>query len=59
MHMELEEFARSGEIDNDDIPQISTINNWIGRYSREFNHKGTIIALETFNARGSSSNSQY
>ena len=59
MHMELKEFTRSGEIDNDDIPQISTINNWIGRYSREFNHKGTIIALETFNARGSSSNSQY
>ncbi|CAG8636649.1 5986_t:CDS:2, partial [Gigaspora margarita] len=27
MHMELEEFARSGEIDNDDIPQVSTIYN--------------------------------
>ncbi|CAG8665204.1 14146_t:CDS:2 [Gigaspora margarita] len=47
------------EIGNDDIPQISTIHNWIGRYSREFNHKGTIIALETFNASGSSSNKQY
>ena len=56
MHMELEEFARSGEIDNDDIPQVSTIHNWIGRYSREFNREGTIIALDTFNASGSSSN---
>ncbi|CAG8670498.1 16738_t:CDS:2, partial [Cetraspora pellucida] len=59
MHTELKEFARSREIDNDDIPQTSTIHNWIGRYSREFNHEGTIIALETFNASSSSSNDQY
>ncbi|CAG8798238.1 17442_t:CDS:2, partial [Gigaspora rosea] len=59
MHMELKEFAQSGEIGYDDIPQISTINNWIGRYSREFNHEGAIIALETFNASGSSSYNQY
>ncbi|CAG8458672.1 12482_t:CDS:2 [Gigaspora margarita] len=56
MCMELEEFVQSGEINNDDIPQVSTIHNWIGRYSREFNCEGTIIALETFNASSSSSN---
>ncbi|CAG8749281.1 14032_t:CDS:1, partial [Dentiscutata heterogama] len=59
MHIELKEFAQSGEIDNDDISQTSTIHNWIRKYSREFNHEGTIIALETFNASGSSSNDQY
>ncbi|CAG8550564.1 1905_t:CDS:2, partial [Cetraspora pellucida] len=45
MHMELKEFAQSGEIDNNDIPQVSTIQNWIGRYSREFYYERTLIDL--------------
>ncbi|CAG8523276.1 19814_t:CDS:2, partial [Racocetra fulgida] len=57
MYLELKKFAQSREINDDDIPQVSTIHNWIGRYSREFNEQGTIIALETF--KDSSSNSEY
>ncbi|CAG8507200.1 17299_t:CDS:2 [Cetraspora pellucida] len=51
-------FAQSGEINNNNISQVSTIYNWIGRYSREFYHEGTLIALEIFNADGSSSNGE-
>ncbi|CAG8592362.1 5725_t:CDS:2 [Cetraspora pellucida] len=58
MHIELKEFVQSEEIDNNDILQVSTIHNWIGRYSREFYHEGTLIALEIFNANGFSSNGE-
>lgn len=55
MHEELLELAHSGEIDEDHVPKVTTIQNWIGRYSREFNQRGTVIALEAFRATGSSS----
>ncbi|CAG8535354.1 2811_t:CDS:1, partial [Cetraspora pellucida] len=56
MHMKLKEFTQSGEIDNNDITQVSTIHNWIGRYSREFYYEETLIVLEIFNTDGSFSN---
>ncbi|CAG8801914.1 30854_t:CDS:2, partial [Gigaspora margarita] len=56
MHEELLKFAHSGEIDEDYVPKVDTIQNWIGRYSRKFNQKGTVIELETFKATSSSSN---
>ncbi|CAG8526141.1 13898_t:CDS:2, partial [Gigaspora rosea] len=56
MHEELLRFARSGEIEEDNVPKVDTIQNWIGRYSREFNQRGTVIELETFLATGSSPN---
>ncbi|CAG8599399.1 11758_t:CDS:1, partial [Cetraspora pellucida] len=50
MHKELLRFARSGEIEEDHVPKVTTIQNWIGRYSREFDQQGTAIAFETFKA---------
>jgi tRNA G37 N-methylase TrmD len=38
---ELQEFASSGEIQQDDIPKVSTIHNWITRYNREFKENAT------------------
>ncbi|CAG8713035.1 4783_t:CDS:1, partial [Racocetra fulgida] len=58
IHEELLRFAHSGEIKEDHVPKIDTIQNWIGRYSKEFNQRGTVIELETFKATGSSSNDE-
>ncbi|CAG8487185.1 1687_t:CDS:2 [Gigaspora rosea] len=52
MHEELLKFARTGEIEDDHVPQLTTIQNWIGRYAREFNQEGTAIALNSFRAIG-------
>ncbi|RIB18412.1 hypothetical protein C2G38_2184637 [Gigaspora rosea] len=53
MQEELLKFVDSGEIEKDHMPKVTTIQNWIGRYSREFNQQGTAIALETFKAASS------
>ncbi|CAG8502348.1 3390_t:CDS:1, partial [Scutellospora calospora] len=37
----LQEFVLSGEIKHDDVPKVSTIQNWISRYHREFKEKAT------------------
>ncbi|CAG8787752.1 35910_t:CDS:1, partial [Gigaspora margarita] len=55
MHKELLKLANFGEINKDHVPKVTIIQNWIGRYSREFNQRRTVITLETFKATGSSS----
>ncbi|CAG8833030.1 21796_t:CDS:1, partial [Racocetra persica] len=37
----------------DHVPKVTTIQNWIGHYSREFNQQGTSIVLEIFKAASS------
>ncbi|CAG8854322.1 36347_t:CDS:1, partial [Gigaspora margarita] len=54
MHAELMEFVRAGEIEEKNVPKVVTIQNWIGRYSREFNREGTFVALQNFNTEDSS-----
>ncbi|CAG8595450.1 24205_t:CDS:1 [Gigaspora margarita] len=58
MHKELLRFMHAREIEEDNVLQLTTIQNWIGRYAREFNREGTAIMLETFKAIGSSLNSK-
>ncbi|CAG8790917.1 20279_t:CDS:2, partial [Gigaspora margarita] len=58
MHEELLKFTHAREIENDHVPQLTTIQNWIGRYARKFNREGTAIALNSFRAIGTSSNGE-
>ncbi|CAG8657034.1 20659_t:CDS:1, partial [Gigaspora rosea] len=51
---ELLKFMDSEEIKKDYVPKVTTIQNWIGCYSRKFNQQGTAIVLETFKATSSS-----
>ncbi|CAG8811100.1 16967_t:CDS:1, partial [Cetraspora pellucida] len=55
MYEELLELVHFGEIDEDHVPKVTIIQNWIGQYSREFNQQGIVITLETFKATGPSS----
>ncbi|CAG8826010.1 38271_t:CDS:2, partial [Gigaspora margarita] len=55
MHEKLLKLAHSEEINEDHVLKVITIQNWIEQYSREFNQKEAVIALETFKAVGSSS----
>ncbi|CAG8755683.1 3538_t:CDS:2, partial [Cetraspora pellucida] len=48
IHEELLKFANSDEIKEKHVPKVTTIQNWIGRYTKEFNKEGTVITLETF-----------
>jgi len=36
MQVELMRFVESGEIAQEDVPKVNTIQNWIGRFSRAF-----------------------
>ncbi|CAG8769008.1 32000_t:CDS:2 [Gigaspora margarita] len=54
MHAELMEFVRAGEIEEENVPKVGTIQNWIGRYSCKFNHEETFMALQNFNTENSS-----
>ncbi|CAG8718458.1 1697_t:CDS:2, partial [Racocetra fulgida] len=55
MREELLRFVRAGEIEEHHVPQLNTIQSWIGRYAKEFNREETAIVLETFKEMGSSS----
>ena len=35
MYDELVRSAREGEINMEEVPKVTTIQNWIGRYTRE------------------------
>jgi len=35
MHNELVQRAKDGEIKMEEVPKVTTIQNWIGRYTRE------------------------
>ncbi|CAG8655855.1 12388_t:CDS:1, partial [Racocetra persica] len=41
MHKELMKFAKDGKIEKENIPKISTIENWISSYARIFKQKAT------------------
>lgn len=41
MHTELLKYVEVGELAEEDIPKISTIQNWISTYARNFKEKAT------------------
>ena len=41
MHDSLQEFVVSGEVEKEDVPNVSTIKNWINSYSAEFKEQAT------------------
>ena len=41
MHAELLEFVKNGDIEAEDIPKTSTIQNWINSYTWAFKQKAT------------------
>ena len=46
MYNELVQQAQGGEIKIEEVPKITTIQNWIGRYTRE--HKQEAAAKKTY-----------
>ncbi|CAG8731797.1 10575_t:CDS:2, partial [Gigaspora margarita] len=46
--------SENSKIEEKNVPKMGTIQNWIGRYSHEFNCKGTFVALQNFNTEDSS-----
>ncbi|CAG8654717.1 15737_t:CDS:1, partial [Cetraspora pellucida] len=42
MHDELSKYVEIGEIEKDDVPKITTIQNWISSYTRAFKQKAEI-----------------
>ncbi|RHZ86827.1 hypothetical protein Glove_43g53 [Diversispora epigaea] len=47
MRDELMKYVETGEIEEEDVPKINTIQNWIGSYTRAFKQKATERELET------------
>ncbi|PKK72191.1 hypothetical protein RhiirC2_743273, partial [Rhizophagus irregularis] len=41
MHNELLKFVESGELEAEDVPKITTIQNWISTYARAFKEQAT------------------
>ena len=46
MYDNLMERALQGEIEKEDIPKTSTIQNWIANYTRTFKASASLRALE-------------
>ena len=47
MHNELLKYVEIGELEEEDIPKVNTIQNWISSYTRAFKQKATEHELET------------
>jgi len=41
MYSELLKYVETGELEKEDIPKVSTIQNWINTYTRIFKEKAT------------------
>ena len=41
MHNELLKYIEAGELDEEDIPKVNTIQNWINTYARIFKERAT------------------
>ncbi|RIA94341.1 hypothetical protein C1645_734867 [Glomus cerebriforme] len=41
MYNELQTFVESGELEAEDVPKITTIQNWISTYARTFKEQAT------------------
>lgn len=54
MHKALYSFVESGEIEEDDIPKVSTIQGWISKYSAALKQLASEKALEISLAESSS-----
>ncbi|RIB28493.1 hypothetical protein C2G38_2157852 [Gigaspora rosea] len=46
MHDELYKFVESGEINEEDIPKVSTIKGWIATYSRALKRNTTLLVIQ-------------
>jgi hypothetical protein len=47
MYEELLKYVEIGELEEEDIPKVHTIQNWISSYTRAFKQKATEHELET------------
>lgn len=47
MHQALQEKVLEGEIESDIVPKISTIQNWIARYTREHREQAARTNIST------------
>ncbi|CAG8613498.1 12886_t:CDS:2, partial [Gigaspora rosea] len=46
IHDELYKFVESGEINEEDIPKVSTIKGWIATYSRALKRNTTLLVIQ-------------
>lgn len=46
MYDELVRSAREGEINMEEVPKVTTIQNWIGRYTREHKQEAAVKELK-------------
>ena len=46
MYNRLNEFANNGELEQDEVPKVSTIQGWISRYHKIFLEQATRTALD-------------
>ena len=53
MHQELVKCAKEGEIESDEIPKITTIQNWIAKTTREHQKQSAEMAIKTTNIQTS------
>ncbi|CAG8717150.1 36200_t:CDS:2, partial [Racocetra persica] len=51
MFNELLKYVKSRDIEEEDIPKISTIQNWLSSYARAFKQKATDNELELGNLK--------
>jgi len=54
MYDELLKRAQRGEFDQNDIPKVSTINNWIATFSRKWKQNMARLSLEGSETPGTS-----
>ncbi|CAG8497921.1 2263_t:CDS:10 [Scutellospora calospora] len=47
MHVRLKEFADNGELEQDEVPKVSTIQRWISQYHKTFLDQATRTALQS------------
>ncbi|CAG8620654.1 646_t:CDS:2, partial [Cetraspora pellucida] len=47
MYVRLKEFANNSELEQDEVPKVSTIQGWISRYYKTFLDQATRTALQS------------
>ncbi|CAG8731224.1 8104_t:CDS:2, partial [Funneliformis caledonium] len=53
MYERLKEFSNNGELEEEEIPKVNTIQLWISRFTQKFKESSTKAALQTNLSKGS------
>ena len=53
MYERLKEFSNNGELEEEEIPKVNTIQSWISRFTQKFKESSTKAALQTNLPKGS------